>query len=528
MGSRPEAARALLRAGSNPSREDAEAFFATRVADYARAIAIFFGGLYAAGIVFVLALSRERFWAIHTHPAKVAHLVVPVACGLAAYALRRPARPPWLASVVDAVVPIGTSVVVAALSRTAPAGYGLFLLPLLVAALLLVLRAALVPSPPLRTALVGLAASGPTVWACYTFAALEPTLPQPLTATLVAVGSAAWCLALCGATALVSQTIYGLHRDIAAARRMGQYVLGDLIGEGGMGAVYHAEHALLRRQTAVKILLPDRAGPDSIARFEREVQLTARLTHPNTVSIYDYGRTADGGFYYAMEYLDGLTLEDLVRRFGAQPPGRVARILRQLAGALGEAHAHGLVHRDVKPANIILCERGGIPDLVKLLDFGLVKDVGPMPSSPALTVADGITGTPQFLAPEGILEPGSIDHRIDIYALGCVGYFLVTGRQVFQGNNTLEVCAQHLNSTPVPPSERLGRKVPPGLESLILQCLAKSPDARPDSVGRVHQALRGKEEQYGWSEDAAREWWKSLRTCGGPDRTASPTDRRTA
>jgi serine/threonine-protein kinase len=524
--SRPEA-RAVFRAGSNQSREDADAFFASRVANYARAIAIFFGALYAVGIIAVLILFPERFWAIHTHPAKVAHLAVPIVCGVAAFALRRP-HPPWLAPAVDVLVPVGTSVVVALLSRTAPAGYGLFLLPLLVAALLLVLRAALVPSPARRTALIGLAASVPTVWACYTFAALEPSLPQPLSTSFVAAGSAAWCLGLCAATALVSRTIYGLHHDVAAARRMGQYLLGDLIGEGGMGAVYHAEHALLRRPTAVKLLLPDRAGPDSIARFEREVQLTARLTHPNTVSIYDYGRTADGGFYYAMEYLDGLTLEDLVRRFGPQPPGRVVRILSQVAGALGEAHGHGLVHRDVKPANIILCERGGVPDLVKLLDFGLVKDVGPMPSSPALTVADSITGTPHYLAPEGILEPGAIDHRVDIYSLGCVGYFLVTGRPVFLGNNALEVCAQHLNLKPTPPSERLGRKLPAALESLIMQCLAKRPEDRPASVGRIRQALVGKEDEYGWSEDAAREWWRSLKTCGGPDRTVIPPDRRTA
>lgn len=183
----------------------------------------------------------------------------------------------------------------------------------------------------------------------------------------------------------------------------------------------------------MKLLLPERAGPESIARFEREVQLTARLAHPNTVAVYDYGRTPDGVFYYAMEYLDGLSLESLVQRHGPQPPGRVIHILAQAAGALAEAHALGLIHRDVKPANILFCDRGGVPDVVKLLDFGLVKNLDAAEAT-ALTHANSIAGTPLYISPEAITDAGRVDHRADLYALGAVAYFLLTGSPPFPGN----------------------------------------------------------------------------------------------
>jgi serine/threonine protein kinase len=309
------------------------------------------------------------------------------------------------------------------------------------------------------------------------------------------------------ATTYVSRVIYGLQREVQTAQRLGQYVLGELIGEGGMGAVYQAQHALLRRPTAVKLLHPERVGPQSLARFEREVQITARLTHPNTVAIFDYGHTPDGVFYYAMEYLEGVSIEELVERFGPQPAARVVHILMQAAGALAEAHSLALIHRDIKPANMLFCERGGVPDVVKLVDFGLVKQVGPS-NDPELTQADAITGTPQFLAPESIVDPAAVDHRVDIYGLGCVAYFLLTGTPPFEGKSVVEVCGHHLHSIPQKPSERLGAPLDPELETLVLACLEKKPEARPRDATELLATLSSCAARLPWTAADARAFWQ--------------------
>ncbi len=509
MRSRPEAERALLRAGSTPSEEEADRFYAQRVADYARTIGAVFAALYAASLVIALIVMPARFWAIHLHPAKL------FLGGFALTALglgrvvRRPGAPAWLTAGTDLALPLGPTLGFALLSPTVPPEVALYYFPLLVAVLLLVVRAAVVPSPPLRTASVGAATAIPVVIAGYVLAErAEP--PPPFAPGLVAVGIAMWCGGLVVATALVSRVIYGLHREIASAKRLGQYVLGDLIGEGGMGVVYRAQHAMLRRPTAVKLLLPERVGPESLLRFEREVQLTARLTHPNTVAVYDYGRTPDGIFYYAMEYLDGLSLEELVRRFGPQPAARVIHVLVQIAGALAEAHALGLIHRDVKPANVLLCERGGLPDTAKLVDFGLVKNVVPS-HDPELTHADAITGTPQYLAPESILDPATIDARVDLYALGGLGYFLLCGVPPFDGKSVLEVCGHHLHTRPVAPSERLGRPVLAPLEALLLGCLEKDRERRPPSAEALRERLLACATDAPWSPGEARSFWQRFR-----------------
>jgi eukaryotic-like serine/threonine-protein kinase len=255
--------------------------------------------------------------------------------------------------------------------------------------------------------------------------------------------------------------------------------LREKIGEGGMGAVYRAEHAMLRRATAIKLLLPDRVSDEALVRFEREVQLTSQLTHPNTIAIHDYGRTPQGVFYYAMEFLTGESLEKLVAREGAQPPGRVVRVMLQVAGSLREAHAAGLIHRDIKPGNLLIGEHGGMRDFVKVIDFGLVKQVD-AGAGPAVSRADSIAGTPLFMAPESIVRPDSIDAKVDTYALGATGYYLLTGTPVFDGRSMVEVCGHHLHSAPQAPSQRTGLPVPPQLEALILRCLAKDPASRPD------------------------------------------------
>ncbi len=287
-------------------------------------------------------------------------------------------------------------------------------------------RALVVPSTAARTAWVSGAAMVPIVVAAV-YLPLNTTeeLPGPAYGTgAVLIASVCVVLAITG-----SRIVYGLNRQVSAIKQLGKYTLDRQIGEGGMGAVYVAHHVLLRRETAVKLLLPDKVGADNLDRFEREVQHMSTLTHPNTVAVFDYGRS-DGTLYYAMEYLGGgINLGQLVKQYGPQPGARVAAILTQACGALQEAHDKGFIHRDVTPSNIILCERGGMPDFVKVVDFGLVKEI----TSDAGPTSAMVLGTPGYVAPEQVTDPSTIGPSSDIYAVGAVGYYLMTGQTVFQG-----------------------------------------------------------------------------------------------
>jgi serine/threonine-protein kinase len=320
-----------------------------------------------------------------------------------------------------------------------------------------------------------------------------------------------WAIAVAIAAGF-SQTIYGLRKEVSSIRKLGQYTLEKKLGEGGMGVVYRASHAMLRRPTAIKLLLSERAGTDALTRFEREVRRTAMLTHPNTVIVFDYGRTTDGVFYYAMELLEGASLDEIVEIDGPQPAERVIHLLEQAAASLAEAHDAGLIHRDVKPGNILVVDRGGISDLVKVVDFGLVKDVGPragdaVRSEPALTIANAIVGTPLYIAPETLSEPESVDARADLYALGAVGYWLLTGTHVFSGKSILELCAHQLHSLPDPPSTRLNAPVAADLETLLLACLAKRPADRPASAHALLERLRACDAAGRWTNARAAAWW---------------------
>jgi hypothetical protein len=306
-------------------------------------------------------------------------------------------------------------------------------------------------------------------------------------------------------------------------RQLGQYSLEEKIGSGGMGSVYRARHAFLRRPTAVKLLNADKVTEDSLARFEREVQLTSQLCHPNTIAVYDYGKTPDGTFYYAMEYLEGVNLEDLVKEWGALPEARVVSILRQICGSLAEAHAVGLIHRDIKPANILLTNRAGLADFVKVLDFGLVK-AAHTDEEAKLTQANVTVGTPHYLSPEAVEKPDSVTPLSDVYAIGAVAYYLVTGTQVFAGKTIMEICMKHVRAVPDPPSARLGSPVSAGLEGVILRCLAKNPTDRPPDTRSLAEELDRLEVSGSWTRADADEWWASFKKTRGDAAEKEPTE----
>ena len=317
------------------------------------------------------------------------------------------------------------------------------------------------------------------------------------------------CSIAIGVATLASQVIFGLRAKIRAAHQIGQYTLIEKMGEGAMGVVFRANHAMLRRSTAIKLLPPEKSGADARARFEQEVQHTSRLTHPNTVAIYDYGRTREGVFYYAMEYLDGLNLEQLVRRFGAQPPARVVHLLKQVCASLAEAHAAGLVHRDVKPANLVLCERWGSADVVKVVDFGLVR--GFATSAQGLPDQSLAIGTPLHMSPEAIHSPDTVESRSDLYAVGTVAYYLLTGVHVFDGPTVNEVLLHHLKTPPTPPSTRAVQPIPKELDRLVMSCLAKAPADRPPSALALQEALSACPGVGEWTQLQAKAWWEQFR-----------------
>jgi eukaryotic-like serine/threonine-protein kinase len=376
-------------------------------------------------------------------------------------------------------------------------------------AMLLAVRAALIPSRARRTIILT-AVFGipmilvnsflvPTASGGFSLRALDsgafPWLPANLTIM--------WGFAVI-TSAAISRVIYGLRAEVRHAQQLGQYVLEQKLGEGGMGEVYRARHGMMRRPTAIKLLRGERAGELNLLRFEREVQLTARLTHPNTITIFDYGRTDDGVLYYAMELLDGATLQKIVAVSGAQPASRVVRILNMVCGALTEAHDIGLIHRDIKPANIMLCAQGGERDVVKLLDFGLVKQFE-LDRDVRLTGASTVLGTPQYMAPESILTPDSADVRTDIYALGAVAYFLLAGVDVFQGKSIIELCTKHIHEQPESLAAR-GIAISAELDALVLACLEKDPARRPQSAAELRRRLEECVLEP-WDSNHARAWW---------------------
>jgi serine/threonine-protein kinase len=320
-----------------------------------------------------------------------------------------------------------------------------------------------------------------------------------------------------GIGVVASRVVFNLGQDLGNALRMGSYQLVEKLGQGGMGEVWKAEHRMLARPAAIK-LVSTRSGSSSTGsspeqqRLEREVQATAQLRSPHTVEVYDYGLADDGRFYYVMELLEGMDLEQLVERYGPMPAERVVHVLEQVCHSLAEAHANGLVHRDIKPANIFLCRYGRDLDFVKVLDFGLVKRSGELSRGDAkLTEVGGFAGTPAYGSPEsaeGAETP--VDARSDIYSLGCVAHWLLTGSTVFKASSPMLMLVQHLHTEPEPPSKSADGAVPPALDDLVLSCLQKQPADRPASVDEITERLRRIHLEAPWSAAHAREWWASV------------------
>jgi serine/threonine-protein kinase len=311
---------------------------------------------------------------------------------------------------------------------------------------------------------------------------------------------------------ITSRVTYGLRRQVAEANELGQYILEEKIGGGGMGEVWRARHRLLIRPAAIKLIRPQVSGDPELLlrRFEREARATAALKSPHTVQLYDFGATEDGRLYYVMELLDGLDLDTLIRRYGPLPPERVVHILRQVCSSLQDAHVNGLVHRDIKPANVVVSRAGTTFDFVKVLDFGLVKldTAGKAEDGTAILTAEGSTsGTPAFMAPETVLGVADTDHRVDLYALGCVGYWMLSGKLIFEGRSAVEVMFHHAH-TPAPrPSTRSELPIPAPLENLVMECLEKDPARRPASAEAVSTRLDGIALESEWTVERAERWW---------------------
>jgi len=372
--------------------------------------------------------------------------------------------------------------------------------------------AVIVPARP-RHALIALTLSGSAVPVTIALLARFGEAPVLAPQQFLFVFVLPYAIAV-AASYIAARIIYGLGKDILHAQEMGSYHLLELIGRGGMGEVWRASHNMLARPAAIKLIRSDTqdmepGGLDTaLARFEQEAQATASLQSPHTVDLYDFGVSDDGAFYYVMELLDGIDLESLVGRFGPLPTERVLHIVRQACGSLGEAHRRGLVHRDIKPANLYVCQHAFEPDFVKVLDFGLVRhstfEVGGSP----VTRTGLLAGTPTYLAPEIAAGGEEIDGRADIYSLACVAYKLLTGRCVFEEDTVVATIVAHVNASPLPPSTFSEIPIPTEFEGLILACLAKDPDSRPQTCEDLVHELEGIDLAEPWTAERAADWWR--------------------
>ena len=378
-------------------------------------------------------------------------------------------------------------------------------------------RAVLIPSTAVRTFCLSCIASAPLLSVSFLFhrPAAIPGFTLGFLKLLISLNALLWLVIAVTLSTVTSRTIYGLRQQVKDASEIGQYILEEKIGSGGMGEVWRARHRMLIRPAAVKLVTARQLGSSprgdpelQFRRFEREARATAGLKSPHTVQLYDFGITDDGTLYYVMELLDGMDLDTLVDRFGPVPVERAIHLLLQVCASLDDAHQNGLVHRDIKPANIIVSRIGPEWDFVKVLDFGLVKLKGTEPSDEnvRLTAENNVSGTPGFIAPESIIGDET-DHRVDIYSLGCVAYWLVTGKLVFEGPGVIKVMADHLHTLPPPPSSRSDLPIAREFDALILECLEKDPSKRPASASELQSRLQAISMATAWTPERAEHWW---------------------
>jgi serine/threonine-protein kinase len=430
------------------------------------------------------------------------------AAGVAYIARRVGPRSHWLRDVA-ALLMVGTCLMLALLEAWVPIKQ-----PgrLSWVCIIILLYPLIVTDSPRRTLFVSLAAATTVPLALFVARYRGVVMPQHGFSILTVVLPPYLCAAIAVAPA---RLISRLGQEVKRAREIGAYRLGALLGEGGMGQVFRATHQLLARPAAVKLIRPDsikgvsaETARVAMERFRREAAAAAALSSPHTIALYDFGPTGDGSFFYAMELLEGLSLEGIVQKFGPVPPERMVYFLRQACLSLAEAHQRGLIHRDIKPSNLFASRVGVEVDFVKVLDFGLVTERAPdTPAELKLTAADALTGTPAFMAPELALGDPDVDHRVDIYALGCVGYWLLTGELPFFATNTVQMLFKQAN-TPAPrPSEKARFPVPAAVDAVVLACLAKAPNDRPQDAMALVALLDAIRFETPWTPERAVEWW---------------------
>jgi serine/threonine-protein kinase len=375
---------------------------------------------------------------------------------------------------------------------------------------LIIMFPLIVPSPPRATLVTALFAAATQPLGLFLIERVTSTNVDGSTMFISSV-SPAFAVAI---AYFSSRVVHGMNVDLAKAQRMGSYELQSRLGSGGMGEVWLAKHKLLARPAAVKLISPETLYKNTemqrvaLARFEREAQTTAAMRSPHTIQLYDFGIAHSGAFYYVMEYLEGLDLEELVKDYGPVPPNRLVFLLSQVCDSLGEAHERGLIHRDVKPANIYVCRYGRCDDFVKVLDFGLVKTDGDQDDEVAITADGTVSGTPAFAAPEQVLGE-KVDGRTDIYSLGCTAYWALTGTYVFRGKSAMATVMMHVNTTPSPPSSCGIQEIPTELDNIVMACLEKDPANRPQTADELADMLANCDLGDAWTRRTARDWWET-------------------
>jgi len=475
------------------------------------ALAFFLAGVFPA---LLFPEDRSRFLGnlVQWVPAAAGILVALVVAAV----IRSPRLPPRMAMNVGLAFEVVSSYAIAAAEFADPRGLETHrgMLGLSWVAVWVVLFTVVVPTPP-RRALLAAVASTMSVAVVVAIVIASGVTAFRLSFAQFFFGLVFPYFIVVGMAYVGARVVYQLGTEIKRARELGSYRLEEKLGQGGMGEVWRARHRMLARPAAIKLIRPSFAGDphagvsdEAVRRFEREAQVIARLRSPHTVELFDFGVTPEGA-YYVMELLEGLDADSLVQRFGPIPPERVIYLLRQVCHSLSEAHACGLVHRDVKPANLYLCRYGEEFDFVKVLDFGIVGAIrDPTLAGPTLTLETSIHGTPAFIAPEQAVG-GEVDGRADLYAAGCVAYWLLTGQLVFTAPTPMGLLMKHAQSPPEPPSARTDLPIPAALENLVLCCLAKDPAKRPQSARGLSQLLAELDGANAWTQERAREWWEA-------------------